>query len=305
MTGQWRKNKVCVQVLFLIAAYCWVPVVRAETPRVVVSIAPLHSLVASVMVGVGVPDLLISAGQSPHHAALKPSIMRKVSQADLLVMVDPHCLERSLGQVAQRKPPEQQLNIHQVAGIRRLMYPAEHTHGGCDYDPHLWLDPNNAIQIVRAVSAALVQLDPSHRALYEQNQAATIARLTQLHARVLQQLSQPLPPYIVYHNAYAYFERRYGLSALFTVLKNPEIQPGIKRIRDVRRQIRAANVTCLFTEPQFPSKLVRPITAGNPLTVIVLDPLGYRLTPGADLYFELLDNMAVGFSHCLQTALHD
>lgn len=265
-----------------------------------VSIAPLHSLVSAVMEGVGAPHLLIPAGRSPHHASLKPSVMRQLHQADLLVTIDHACLEIALGKAAAKKRAEQQLNVSEISGIKRLRYhPEQHQHGGCDYDAHLWLDPVNAITIVHAVAARLSWLDPAHDAVYRRNCADTVQRLQQLHNTLRQQFLTPMKAYMVYHNAYAYFEQRYALKPVFVVLKNPEIQPGIKRIREVRRRLVQANVQCLFTEPQFPSKLIRAISSGTHLQVVTLDPLGYRLPLGTTLYFTLLENMASGFAQCL------
>ncbi len=158
----------------------------AAAPKVVVTIAPVHSLVSSVMKGVAAPSLLLPGGASPHSYALKPSDARRLAAAELIVAVGPTLesfLDRPLAHLARKA---RIVMLMRDAPIDLLASSADHTasHVGTDdpaaANPHIWLDPVNAVRIVEHVAAVLGELDPANGRRYRSNGAATIARLREL-----------------------------------------------------------------------------------------------------------------------------
>jgi len=284
------------------------PEALAAAPRVVVSIKPLAGLAAAVMAGVGQPQLLLPGGSSPHSFALRPSQMRALHHADLIVWIGPE-LESFLAK-SLRDPNlrTKTLQLTKLPGINLL--PArkggswgedpdeEHRHGGID--PHLWLDPANARQLLNALSARLIQLDPRHAARYRANAAAEKRKISALQHRLKQQLV-PLrqSPYLVFHDAYQYFEQAFGLHPLGALAIHPEQAPGARRIREMRRQIKNRNVRCVFSEPQFEPRLVATLIEGTGARHGELDPIGAALPDGPDSYLDLLQGMADNLQACL------
>ncbi|MCY4382304.1 MAG: zinc ABC transporter substrate-binding protein [Nitrospinae bacterium] len=106
-------------------------------------------------------------------------------------------------------------------------------------------------------------------------------------------------PYIVFHDAYQYMEKRYGLNAIGSVSLSPEKKPGSARLEAIRKKIRDTKSICVFTEPQFQPKLVKVIMAGTGAGTGVLDPLGANIPAGEDAYFTLMRNMAKSLKGCL------
>jgi len=158
----------------------------------------------------------------------------------------------------------------------------------------------NAAAMVRQIVAVLGEVDPAHQAEYARNGAALVERLDQLN----QQLATALAPvkdrpYIVFHDAYHYFEQRYGLNAVGSVVLNPEQRPGAKRVADIQARVRDLKVRCVFSEPQFQPALVETIIAGSAARRGVLDPLGADLPAGPDAYFQLLQGLADALRGCL------
>lgn len=174
----------------------------------------------------------------------------------------------------------------------------EHGHG--TFDAHVWLDPANAKAIVHEIEETLIEADPNNAATYEANAEALMTKLDGL----ITELSEDLVPikdqgFVVFHDAYQYFEKRFGLSAIGSVTVSPEVMPGAERISDLQTKIKELNAVCVFSEPQFESKLVTTVTEGTSAKSAVLDPLGTEIEDGPELYFTLIKNMATSFKTCL------
>ncbi len=104
---------------------------------------------------------------------------------------------------------------------------------------------------------------------------------------------------MVFHDAYAYFETRYGLNQVGAFAANPEIGPGARHLLALRRRIREAGVACVFIEPQFSPALVEAVTGGTAVRVATLDPLG---AGGPEAYFRMMRALADNLVACLTPA---
>lgn len=167
-------------------------------------------------------------------------------------------------------------------------------------DGHIWLDPQNAKLIVSKAAEVLSELDPGSAQRYQANAKALLARLDALDAELSQRLSSlAQKPYVVFHDAYQYFEKRYGLSAVGSVTVNPEQTPGPKRLLELRHKIKRLGAKCIFAEPQFEPKLLKTIVEGTNVRVSTLDPLGAAIPPGPALYFTLMRNLSQSLETCL------
>lgn len=298
-------------LLAFAAAPAW-----AEAPKVVVSIKPLHSLVASVMQGVGEPALLVRGGASPHDYALKPSDARAIKEADLLVWVG-EALESFLTRpVAALPKTTHVVEAMDIAGLT-LLEPREggtweahdhghvHDHAGHhdehgERNPHIWLDPANAREIAATVAVALAAKDKANAAAYTANAEALGKRLDALDAELKTTLA-PLGDkrFVVFHDAYQYFENRYGLNAAGSITVSPDRPPSAKRLTQIRDRVKSLGATCVFAEPEFEPKLVKTILEGTQARTGVLDPEGAALPEGPELYFTLMRTLAKGLTECL------
>lgn len=277
----------------------------AAAPQVLATIKPVHSLVAAVMEGVGTPELLIGGASSVHSYALKPSDARKIEGAAAIFEIGPD-LETyltsplaALGDQGRVVALERAPGVHLLAARRGGIWGNDEDEGPTD--PHCWLDPQNAIAMTTAIAAKLIAIDPAHGAAYRANAAREIAVLKALDKELAAGLA-PLHgrPYIVFHDAYHYFETHYGLSAAGAVTVAPDRPVGPRRIESLRGAILARHVACIFREPQFPPKLVTTLDEGTGVRVGVLDPLGADLQPGPQLYPALLRGLARSLAGCLQ-----
>ena len=174
-----------------------------------------------------------------------------------------------------------------------------HEHHEGELDNHLWLDPVNAAAIVDAMAEALSLLDPGRAGIYRGNAATVQARLRDLDAEIGEALA-PVSDrgFVVFHDAWQYFGKRYGLREVGSVTVSPEQAPGASRLAGIRERLIDAKAECVFAEPQFESGLVRTLVAGTGAGTGVLDPLGAAIDDGPDLYFTLMRANAAAFRAC-------
>ena len=305
---------------------------RAEI-QVVASIVPVHSLVAGVMEGAGTPHLLVPGGATPHSFALRPSDARRLEQAAAVFWIGPSLetfLERPVTALARKATV---VALIDADGVTRLPFREggpwdahdddaekaasgkeaapkdghghghghEHEHAHEGADGHAWLDPRNAMAMARAIARTLGQADPANKARYDANAARLVSRLQGLDAALATTLAPAKGrPYIVFHDAYQYFEARYGLTPAGSITVSPEVTPGAKRLAEIRARIKKASAVCVFAEPQFEPKLVRTVIQGTDARTATLDPLGAQLPPGPDAYFRLLQDLANHLRSCLK-----
>ncbi len=279
----------------------------AEAPRVVASIKPVHSLVAAVMDGTGVPDLLVNGNGSPHSYSLRPSEARVLSRADIVFWIGPDFetfLQKPLDSLASEAV---RVSWMEHLGVRLL--PGRTIDGGesSARDGHVWLDPANAVVMVRAITQTLQRADDENADLYADNAARTIETLENLDSE-LERMLVPVQkiPFITFHDALQYFETRYKLNAVGFVAVTPEQMSGAKHVAALTADITAQNPVCIFSEPGFASGLVQTLMAGTDLKRGTLDPEGAALRPGPDFYFDLMRGLADNLTACLSgTAVHD
>jgi zinc transport system substrate-binding protein len=290
---------------------------QAET-TVVVTIKPLHALVAGVMRGVGEPLLLVKASASPHTYALKPSDMAMLNHSDLFFRAS-GALEPFTVRIIPSLPDQVKVvALLQAPGVALLATRMGSTFAGQSeasekiaahawhdtrlgaVDGHAWLDTDNAIAMVAYITEVLGARDPPHAAMFRSNADALKGRLDRLGTE-LEKTLKPVrsKPYIVFHDALQYFERRFGLNDVGSIAVSPEITPGARRLTQLREKIKSAAALCVFAEPQFGDKLVKALIEGTTARAGTLDPEGSQLAPGPDLYFAMMRGLASELTRCL------
>lgn len=285
----------------------------AEPPRVVVTIKPIHALVAAVMKDVAQPELLVGGQASPHTYSLKPSQTRLLNDADVFFRVadrvDPFAskvaasLPGRVTTIALLDTPDLVLlHRRQDANFEAHAHTddEDHKHDADEFDGHVWLDPENARALARRIGDVLGKRFPPFAAQFQSNRAALDARLVALDAE-LKAATAPVAtvPFAVYHDAYQYFEHRYGLRAVGSLVVAPDVPISGKRLGDVRRQVAQLKAACVFGEPQSDPRLLQAIVEGTTSRTGILDAEGLALEPGPDLYVTLMRTLARDLRACL------
>ena len=314
---------------------------------VVTTIKPLHSLVSSVMKGIGEPSLIIEGTNNPHTFVFKPSHAEMIENADIIFWIGEDLeafMEKPLDSLAKNAKT---IAFMDLASIEKLKFREQnifddhddhghddhddhghkdddhddhddhdghddehdghddhddhaghhdgHNHG--EFDAHIWLDPANAKEMVLEISHELSELDPSNKSKYEDNASKTIVALDKLIEEVDKSLSKDIS-YIVFHDAYQYFEKRFGVIPAGALTLNPDVLPGAKQIADIQDVINDKGIKCIFSEPQYNPKIIE--TLGNDMNIStgVMDPLGAYIDAGPSMYSDLINQIANSIKDC-------
>ena len=313
-----------------------VNVFATETTGVISTIQPINSLVSAVIGNTGKSITIIPSEQSPHDFKLKPSDVKVLQNGNIIFYVSNH-LESSITKVFKNLPKNiKVINLMEEAGVNHLAirdndaWERHDHHGHDDHDKHgkkhddhddhdkhgkkhddhddhekeddvhIWLSPDNAIKIVQKVNKVLSLYFPENSKIYNDNTTKFIDKIKNLKMELVRELS-PIKnkPYIVFHDAYQYFEKTFELNAVGSVALEGDIASSPKQISFIKDKIIKSKASCVFQEPQFDSKLVKIVVEGTDAKIGTLDPLGVNITGDKDFYLQLLSNMAKSLKECL------
>lgn len=282
----------------------------AGPARVVADTPVTASLVQQVMGEGAQVQVLLARGASAHHHQMRPSDAQGLQDAGLLVWTGPGLtpwLDRSAAALAGGVA---QLRLLDVPGTRLRAYDAghdddhdhDHDHGGEAIDPHAWLDPDNARLWLAAIAEALARQDPAKAGDYARNAAQAGQRIADLDAA----LQARLAPWdeaslVVFHDAYGYFTDHYGLRPAIAVSLGDASTPSAARLSSIRQQVAATGAACAFPEYGSDPKLVQTVIEGSAIRMgEELSPEGGPISPGPDLYLDLMTSLADRITGCLE-----
>ena len=293
--------------------------VSADVPQVTTDIPVTHSLVTRVMAGIGTPDLIVNRGASPHDYSLRPSNAASLEAADVVFWISSELtpwLEGALKTLAadakvielMDTKASTVLPFRDGATFETHSHRHKHDEDGHDedehatvnIDPHGWLDPDNGKIWLDVIATELSKIDPENTDIYFDNVSQG---KTDIDA-VISEIDATLATFrgtnfIVYHDAYQYFERRFDVLAAGSISMGDVSDPSPARIAEIRQTVEELDMTCVFSEPQFNPELIATVVDGTKARARVIDPLGTHLTLGADFYLNLLRNIAQTMASCL------
>ena len=292
---------------------------------VVTSIKPLHSLTSYIMEGVGEPELIIDGVASPHNFQIKPSHAKMLQNADLVIWIGED-LESFLPTALKNIPKDAVVfELLDQSGLKKLKFREknifeghddhghdehakkeddhddhghdDHGHGHGSFDPHIWLDPANAKVIVKKITNQLSKIDKDNASTYKANSKKVIKDLDGLIKEVKNEINKDAS-FVVFHDAYQYFEKRFGLSVIGALTVNPDVMPGAEQLSEIREVIEHEKAKCIFSEPQFNPNIINSIASDTGVKTGVLDPLGANIDKGKNMYFDLIKYMSNSLKGC-------
>ena len=310
-----HKNTLLFAAL---SAALWGSATQAANAAVVASLKPLGFIASAIADGVTDTEVLLPDGASEHDYSLRPSDVKRLQGADLVVWIGPE-MEAFMEKSVKNIPNAKQVTIAQLNDVKPLLMKGaddddddhghndaggeksdEHHHHG-DYNMHLWLSPEIARASAVAIHEKLVELMPQSRAKLDANLKDFEAQLAATDKQVGNELA-PLKGkgYFVFHDAYGYYEKHYGLTPLGHFTVNPEIQPGAQRLHEIRTQLVEQKATCVFAEPQFRPAVVEAVARGTSVRMGTLDPLGTNIQLSKASYSQFLSQLANQYASCLK-----
>lgn len=305
-----------------LSAALWGTAAQRADAAVVTSLKPLGFIASAIADGVTETQVLLPDGASEHDYSLRPSDAKRLQNADLVVWIGPE-MEAFMDKSTQSIPDNKKVTIAQLEGVKPLLMKgaddddddhdhdgghdhahgekgdAHHHHG--DYNMHLWLSPEIARLSAVAIHNKLVELMPQSRARLDANLKDFEANLAATDKQVASELAPVKGKgYFVFHDAYGYYEKHYGLTPLGHFTVNPEIQPGAQRLHQIRTQLVEQKATCVFAEPQFRPAVVESVARGTSVRMGTLDPLGTNIQLSKGSYPAFLTQLATQYASCLK-----
>ncbi|POD94856.1 zinc ABC transporter substrate-binding protein ZnuA [Pectobacterium odoriferum] len=304
--------------------------ISAASAAVITSIRPLGFIASAIADGVTPTEVLLPDGASPHDYALRPSDVQRLQSADLVIWIGPE-MESFLGKSLAKVSSAKQITLSALPAIKsELEKEAGHEHqdgheqahddhekghvhshvahddgdGGHhhgEYNMHIWLSPEMTKQAAIAIHAKLLELMPQNKDKLDANLLYFTDKIGQADEKIVKMLAPVQGKgYFVFHDAYGYFEKHYGLSPLGYFTVNPEIQPGAQRLHQIRTQLVERKAVCVFAEPQFRPAVINAVAKGTDVRSGVLDPLGSNIALGRDSYADFLLQLSNQYVSCLE-----
>ncbi|MFQ1893523.1 zinc ABC transporter substrate-binding protein ZnuA [Aeromonas veronii] len=289
--------------------------------EVLTTIKPLGFIAAAITDGVSEPKVLLPTGASPHDFSLRPSDIRNINRAGLVVWVGPE-LEGFMAKPLANHPHA--LALTQVEGMPLFNYATQDSHDSHDHDdhdhaahehgdhdegheghhhegvdPHIWLGPTQAKVIAKAIASELGKLDPANQARYDANLAAFDTKVDAKDKVIAGQMKAVNEKgYFVFHEAYGYWERHYGMSSKGHFTVSPERRPGAKTLVDIRKALEEKQASCIYAEPQFSPAVIESVARNTGAKVLLLDEVGEQVPLGPDGYPQFMQQLADAFAQC-------
>ena len=311
-----KKGAIFALTAFSVTASLTLP----AQANVVASLKPVGFIAAAIADGVTPVDVLLPDGASEHDYSLRPSDAKRLKNADLVVWVGPE-MEAFMAKSAAELPAQKNLAMVNIDGVKPLLISggededehtaekseeqdadAHHHHHG-EFNMHLWLSPEIARKTAVAIHGKLLELMPQDKAKLDANLQQFEVTLADTDKRVNAQLAPVRNQgYFVFHDAYTYFEKHYGLSPTGHFTVNPEIQPGAQRLHQIRTQLVEQKAVCVFAEPQFRPAVIDAVARGTQVRKGTLDPLGTDISLAKDSYVKFLSQLSSQYASCLNGA---
>ena len=298
-----------MRIIFISILISILPIAHSTAaPSVIADIAPVHGLVARVMMGIGTPVLLVEPGASAHDFSLSPSSTKALAQAAAVFWVGEPLtpwLKRPIENVAKNAKSVELLSLSEkfllpARTSQKHAHNHQHGHSLEDFDAHAWLDPKIASYWLKIIAESLSVIDPKNSAKYREN--ADVGQL-QIETSLMELSKQLVPlkdmPVAAYHDAYQYLEHRFNLKFLGAIADGDATPPSARRVAELRKRINQYEAFCILTEPQYPSQLIQSISSRDNVRHGIIDPLGKDIPIGSGFYTAFLKSIGNSLSSCI------
>ena len=283
--------------------------------KVVTTIKPIHSLVAGVMDGLGSPSLIVDGSNSPHNFSLKPSHAKMIEDAEIIFWVGEDLETFMIKPLESIANNATKVSFMDLDSIIKLKFKEEnilevegydddhddhddhYKHADGEFDAHIWLDPKNAIEIVNEIAKTLSLKDPNKKNVYYSNAEKLNHSLNELIEKINLSINKDAR-FIVFHDAYQYFEKRFDVSSAGALILNEEALPSAKKVLEIHKIIKKQNINCIISEPQFNPNIIKSIAQDSSILTRSFDPLGSSFDTNKNLYFEMILSLSNSLKDC-------
>lgn len=286
-----KTYAVILVALGLMACVCGCGKPNAGQGRMIVaaSIAPLYYFSQQIGGEQVKVTLLVPPGSNPHTYQIQPNQMSDLSKASVLVL-NGIGLEFWADRVVDAANNPKLIVTRTADGLQIIDEEAgdDHEHG----NPHVWLDPIDAIHQVEKIRDAFIKADPSHADDYRANAANLVKRLKELDEDIRSEVSGfQHKSFVTFHPTWTYFAHRYGLDQAAEIEPSPGKEPSPRDIAQAIKIARKLDVRAIFAEPQMSPKAAHVVAEEAGAKVLLLDAFGKP--PDYDYFANMRENLNI------------
>ncbi len=274
-----ERSLLTLLLIVNITALLWAPSSAAlanDTLNIVVSIIPQKYFVKKIGGGLVHVSAMVLPGSNPATYELKPQQMVGLTKAEIYFAIGVPFEKVWLKKFADVNP--KMMVVHTEDGIEKIPMKAhphhdeKHNYHGIE-DPHIWLSPPLVMTQSRSIYDALITVDPEHKKIYKANYRAFIKEVVDLDVQIRDVFSKKGEGtrFMVYHPAWGYFAKAYGLEQIPVEIEGKE--PTAKELQNLINHARDEGVKVIFVQPQLSSKSAHSIAKAIGCRVVLADPL--------------------------------
>lgn len=292
------------------------PVFASQNTSIASSIRPIAMLLSAVTGDETSVNILLPGNMSPHDYRLKFSDIKLIKESELFFWIGPN-LESGISKAVKTHGTT---NIIKLMDIDDLSWPktttelshshSDHNHGhDNEYesyegvkdnrDPHIWLNPKNAVAIVVTINELLAKKYPEKKEIFEKNTNNFEASLKSLNIVIRERLEEiKHKGFLVAHDGYRHFVDFYDLNQLGVVDLTDDISSSAKHKGNLNKLI--DKTSCIFTDPQHTSKAANQLAKKFDIKSRELDLLGHNIPLGKKSYIDFLSKLSETVVECLK-----
>ena len=249
---------------------------------------------------------LLSGYENEHTYSPKPSDLVAVRKARVLFEVGIG-LEVWVSSLVKNAGSSSLRVVTTSKGIALLRDESGHegtSHAGGEEEqgnPHVWMDPENAMTMMRHITEALIQADPAHATEFRSNQASYLRKLDQLRVNLSERIARLADRrFVAHHPAWPYFARRFGFDVAATIQMQSGSEPSALQLQTLIGKIKKYRIKVIVSEIQLSQKLPDLLAKETKTKVIVLTTLPGGL-PGTETYLDMLRYNVLQLANALES----
>ena len=258
---------------------------------IVASINPIYQIILEITENKSNNVLIMNSSSSEHDYQLKKNDVEAVQKADLIFYVSADLEKKFPRLIASQNKQAQSFELVKINNIKLLQLRSD----AAKIDPHIWLDPENALKIAEFVTQKISTIDKKNSQQYQKNLARFEKKISATEESIKVQLSKINDRgYVIYHDGYQYFEKYFSLTPLQIMTSGHSRELTVSRLKEFDDLVKHARVKCIFGDKQDEKNTALKLAQNYQIKFSTLDLIGQK-----DSYFDLLLKISNTMAGCL------
>ncbi len=265
--------------------------------KVSVSIKPIHSIVTLLTQDLTVPDLLIDNNQTAHHFFMRPSHARKITNSDLVVLVDKN-FEKGFQKIISNLDNRKIFYFSDFSDASKRIINSKHDehdeHDEEILNPHLWLDRENVVNFAKILSHKLMEIDPVNKKQLQKNLDLFLKKFSEVSRINLSNEDKKIV--ILQSNSAEYFLNDNNIKHFQIISNNHEGHISMKKYNEIIKLSEGNKIACVVVDDKSNSDVLKNLAKELNTQLVFVDIVGHDTKD----FYEFFQSISGRFSTCLQ-----